>query len=325
MTLLLFQKCLELLDLMKYMILLDYELLGIDHKYGESIPNFFDIYNFSVGDILEYRGSTGGLGYISPECTNNKVTILSKAIFKDSIVYEVSILSLYSQYCCPVGMKCSTSSKGITKWKFINSINNPENAFNNQLISFNNLYNSHGYNNKYTICRISKDSNNYYSKSFSNLNSRDCFNISDSINYFLRNRNDCIGTYEYLYKDGLGQVSRILNGFEYYDSYLLIGYKKGNDTIGTILSDDQLYVNLNKIGYNEIEIYPNPTIDYIRIKNIDDLKIRQITISDLKGTILFSTNKIIPISMRSFKPGIYLILIRLNNSIIRQKIIKNAS
>jgi len=304
-----------------------YLLEGIDHKYGASVPNFFDIYNFSVGDIFEYHGTSlsniDGPA-ISNTCYDEKDKILTKKILNDSIVYDISVISLYSQFCCPVELKCSSSRAFKAKWIFINKTNCIENLFNNELISLD-KYGLDKHNCKnYSIVRISKNSKNIYTKTLGSSDSMDFYNISDTFHNILK-KQICIENEEFRYNDGLGLVYHSDGSFEAGSTYELIGYKKGNDTVGILLDDNKLILSSVYIENNDVEIFPNPTKNDIWIKNNDKQKINQIIISDLKGMILYTGMESKTISLTNFKPGIYIIEIRLEKSIIKRKIIKNAS
>ena len=90
---------------------------------------------------------------------------------------------------------------------------------------------------------------------------------------------------------------------------------------GTVSLDTNLAITENGLN-NKIQIYPNPTTDFINISSKE--KINTAEIYDINGRMLLKTNKIDDeISLENLNSGIYLILLQLENGKTEiQKIIK---
>ncbi len=91
----------------------------------------------------------------------------------------------------------------------------------------------------------------------------------------------------------------------------------------TYLNGSDLSIGLNNINLNEIEIYPNPSVNYIYIKNInfDDAKIEcfnligervEVFINKLDKKVMFN---------ESITPGVYFVKISINNEIFNAKVV----
>ena len=76
---------------------------------------------------------------------------------------------------------------------------------------------------------------------------------------------------------------------------------------------------VNDSQKNQIQIYPNPSADFIKIKNADDLK--TIRIFDMTGKLVKQTNSK-EIDIRNFVKGEYILNIYKGNEIISRKFIK---
>jgi len=110
--------------------------------------------------------------------------------------------------------------------------------------------------------------------------------------------------------------------YNQYDYPLIIATNWGNGNYNTetysynCISSTQTY----QIA-GEIELFPNPSNDYIKIRNISNESIKQIKIIDKNGKLIREVNNICEISVRDIKSGLYLIEISFEKIIIRKKII----
>ena len=92
----------------------------------------------------------------------------------------------------------------------------------------------------------------------------------------------------------------------------------------TLISCPSILLAVENFGFknNEVEIYPNPTTDFINISSKE--KINTAEIYDINGRILLKTNKVEDkIFLENLNAGIYLLKLQFENgSIETQKIIK---
>ena len=74
---------------------------------------------------------------------------------------------------------------------------------------------------------------------------------------------------------------------------------------------------------NKFTVFPNPTNNNIYIQNTSNENIEKITVTDVTGKIVFSTNdNFSEINMQSFESGVYILSVTLENKIYNYKIIK---
>ena len=74
-----------------------------------------------------------------------------------------------------------------------------------------------------------------------------------------------------------------------------------------------------------IELFPNPSNDFIKIKNNSNQRIKQVRIIDLNGVKLIEESNTDLISIKGLKAGLYIIECVFENFILRKKIIVNAN
>ncbi len=168
-----------------------YWLAGIEGQIGESVPGFFDFFNFSEGDIFEYRGD-----YSDHETRRRifieKVYINEKIPFGENLQYDITI-HRYSReaeippflYHDPEYAKSDTIS---TLWKFINSPAHLTNYFNNQLIELNATDPGNMCDDMYQYSKLlaSKDSSGLYTKTVGSFKAMDFYKIRDTVNMILQ-------------------------------------------------------------------------------------------------------------------------------------------
>lgn len=83
--------------------------------------------------------------------------------------------------------------------------------------------------------------------------------------------------------------------------------------------------NLDNLGASEIEknavqVYPNPSSDFINFKGLKDVE--QISVIDATGKLFHQSNSVMPIDVKTWKSGLYLIKIKSKDSEFTTKFIK---
>ncbi len=247
-----------------------FELVGIqDSDYGESVPGFWKIFDFEVGDVFQYHYSFEW-GYGNDYFTR-KYTITEKDITNTGYIYLIE------------GIASGTSS-GATIIYYINEVNSYSleshivtNLSNNNLVSIYESNCPYWDNVHYSIVSCYSDTNGLVNKNWG-LN----FNQSEGDLYYRLNEvsdtlimmpNDeveyCMDNPDGLtYTESLGITfdyiyfidCRILNQLE--------GYIKNGDTVGVITSDSILLVGIgdNKSSTDYFSVYPNPATEWLSIK-----------------------------------------------------------
>ena len=83
--------------------------------------------------------------------------------------------------------------------------------------------------------------------------------------------------------------------------------------------------NLDNLGASEIEknavqVYPNPSSDFINFKGLKDVE--QISVFDATGKLFHQSDSVAPIDVKTWKSGLYLIKIKSKDSEFTTKFIK---
>ncbi len=76
----------------------------------------------------------------------------------------------------------------------------------------------------------------------------------------------------------------------------------------------------SEIDKNMIQVYPNPSSDFINMKGIKDVE--QISIFDGSGNLFYQSNSAMPIDVKAWKSGLYLIKIKTKTTEATTKFIK---
>jgi hypothetical protein len=303
-----------------------YFLVGIDNLFGDSVPDFFEFYNFSVGDIFEYTGRYYSVGY-GRYTYREKVYIISKTIYKDSVIYDVHIKYYeFDDYGKDYPFYEPYKNSYDSIWIFKYSTNHHANRYNNELIPFLDIsYNWHSFPPfaDYTYSKFYYDLENRFTKSIGSYENCDFMSIYDTSQHILERRCDYFDAYEIIYTVGLGTVYYDHTGFEWTDRRELVAYVKDNDTTGTI-TEDEFFTNIDNKSYlNSVIFYPNPAIDKIFVKTENEQIVDEIKIIGLDGQIYKASTYSNEISIKELKPNLYIIEILLNQIIIRKKILIN--
>jgi len=279
-----------------------YNLVGVNNVAGDSVPDFYDIFNFEIGDIFEYHGDKW---QVESDRMNfiKKITIDSKRVIQDTVEYDISV-----KYLEWTGLH-SNPSEYNSSLKFVNSPDHPTNKFNNELVEIKSYLENDWYDNyNYTVLKCVKNSNGLYTKSLGSSDSHDFFSIFDSTDKILIRNYDVWDEHEIKYTSGLGEVYHKIDGFEWNSLSELVGYIKGNDTVGIITKDYIIMDNKDIIVDNEFKIYPNPVSDKSIIELPDKNIEYQILIFNIQGQEVYNcfTKNNIEINHNDFKTGIYL-------------------
>jgi len=262
-----------------------YNLRGIDNVIGDSVPDFFDFFNFSIGDIFEYTG------YIVDNDSEDwlwknfleKYFIQSKTMRNDSIIYEVYMRYRYSETDGGLYNDVKFGSKEL-EWIFFNNSDHPTNRYANELMNCSllsefklpprsNLNIDRRYGSlpsNYTKLKYYSDNNNLITKSIGSFDRDNYLNIINNTQYLLERQYDIDYTdfdFEYQYKLGLGEVYFGYSVYQHYGDYSLVAYAKGNDTVG-VFTDDSFFTSISDVenDMNTI-VYPNPVKDMLYVKS----------------------------------------------------------
>ncbi len=314
-----------------------YELVGIQiTEYGESVPDFWDIFDFEVGDVFQYSEDSGnpeGSGFIT-----RKLTITSKQINSNS--YQYSFDGIYKCVYFEVGggggVVAYTYTDDIT---YIDSLNHPANKFPLQICEVIQSASGFGTYRVLTLAKIFKDTetNNTF-KEFGLKDENFGFNFyQDDVYFELDLLSDTLYRYDQVnilslpcglkgfgYGNSIGKIFSNDGFFEFWEKIDLVGYVKDGDTVGTITPDSLLLVGLseNKSKNRNIMVYPNPATEILNINQSNHYISYNVELRNLYGQLVKEVKNIqsphYTLNVADLKTGIYFYEIKEKNEIIQQ-------
>lgn len=274
-------------------------LQGIETRgIGDSVINFWNIYNFNVGDVFMYKLEDG----IGCECHGYfKYTILSRQIFSDSVKYEMQEAfgeSDNTGYTNDYDIQISLTFK--------DSINHFSNSFPKEFIYP-----------LYATSDFSPQTGYAYSSfmvdSAYNVPCKVYNTVYDSLNQSML----LMG--EYLWDDDYCEIALGIGDVHYSNfnpigtwQQDLIGIEKNGVTTGTILTDEEITGITGPLNNTfAISLYPNLTADYtyVRLSNFATNPALHLAFYDLAGRIIVNqpiTASRTPIDCRNLPSAVYI-------------------
>ena len=306
----------------------NYSLVGIeDNRYfGEQVVNFYDFYNFQIGDVFQRLIVNSGAESFDSEYI--KYTILSKQEFIDSIKYHVEGKYKFIHYEFGNSYEENYLIDSIITFYNTQFIN----LYNHECVKINDYINEDYYEGWFDEAvdnlEIYKEDNLLVKSIYGASNSLDSKYYKPTIENpdFL----EIVLFPEMIvieYKESLGLTNYHINIFEFGFSDRLIGYIRDGITYGEVFPDSWYGIsNVENIN-NNIQIYPNPAQNFININlhstNTQNIKIN---IFDYTGKIVLSTysqNSNPQIDISALKTGMYFITIKSDKNIYKSKFIKH--
>jgi len=244
----------------------NYRLIGIENRNkGEKVPGFWDIFNFNVTDVFQYKGYYLQIS-VPTECDYvSKYYILSKTVLANKFIYDVRHVE-----------------KGVLHWTYP-PYWQPYTIDEYTTLEFDNpldpILKCNGYNHKefisdqcnknfYYPFELSVDSLNIITKKTGIPIFPDMRTINGSYISYQNIPNLFLNTTGWIfdgamaveYKEALGITMLSWGCFENNDWKYLQGYIKNGDTVGVITKDDIL-LNINILDFIKKDIvfvFPNP-------------------------------------------------------------------
>ena len=212
-----------------------YNLSGIETRgIGDSVINFWSIYNFNVGDVFMYTDLEDGSVYNSN--IQYKYTILNKQVFSDSINYLVR--DVHYEYDWQYGGKLIMppySWIGNITIAFKDSATHFANSFPNQLVPYS--YNEYAN----TLANMGSFSLYIFDTTY-NVPCKGApyfFDVIKSDTLLFQNQG-YLNTLSCAVCRGIGDEFYKANAFESAINLQLIGYIKDGIQYGTVLSDGEI-------------------------------------------------------------------------------------
>ena len=272
--------------------------LNLINVYGQSnSPNLKQIYDFQIGDVFNYKTTNVDYrgGYPSETTYYDRYEIANKIIKNDSIIYY---------------KKHNDSNNLIEKVVYIDSINNILNKSNNEIVKYKNSYDT-------VFLKVRIVNETIPKKIIGGIGYNYKYNkgICDTTQVL---NHDDLNT-KFIYGQGLGLIEIDQSQFETGSSTVLIGYKKGNVTVGDLTAISQQKFD------NEVQVYPNPFNNEFVIKyNMDESF--NIDIFNQQGCLvksLLGYKSLNQINGSNFKAGIYFLRLKGKNGYIYKSIMKD--
>ncbi|MCD4663878.1 MAG: T9SS type A sorting domain-containing protein [Bacteroidales bacterium] len=317
-----------------------FELVGIQNTaYGESFPDFWDIYNFEVGDVFQYYIEQASTDPNIEDHITSKITINVKEINNNSYFYSYN--EIYYRISYYTGGPLDTSiyifSDTII---FIDSLDHPANISPNQIYFLHDSYSGYGTGRVLTLPNIYIDQDTDVLYKEYGIKEPGYCNWPDNVFYEFDIYCDTIYKYEFIslidypaflkgigYGSSLGEVFSNEGFFEYFKVKKLEGYIKEGDTVGTITPDSLLLVGVESQKYKKsgnFVIYPNPVDEWLNIrqKNLYYAYNYNIEIWNQYGQLVREEKNIqslhYTMNIAELKAGVYFYMIREKGEIIQQ-------
>lgn len=281
-----------------------------DSVFGEEVLDYWDIFDFEVGDIFCKFKWEGGIGDSKPPVYNTmtKIEILTTEIINNNIVLSRFVKK--------------------RKWDSYGSYNNCFEYYDSQTIYNNSskLYNTlPGMASNDNSRKIASLKPNPFDGSLSIASvAAEVFKCDfyDNIYY------DNIGTMSMYYAQGLGKVyhSVGMQGGSFEEQ--TVGYIRNADTIGEIYPDSIfLTTSIKEIAADDIHLFPVPasqTINIILPKYQNECLLELL---DMRTRVLlkktFRQTSEMKLDISNIEKGVYLLKIQFNNQTYLKKIIKS--
>lgn len=226
----------------------------------------------SVGNTWNYNYYY----YISSPNAIHKVA--SMEVAKDTVVAGYGCLKLTQTE----GTPCTTISSNI-----IREEQNRIYYWRSSSSSFELLYDFNLNDGESYVMRTDNDSSVITIDSTSTLN----FNGNDLKVQYISSENDIVEIYGATVQ-GIGNLRFFFPGHGTCDPFHYDGVRCFTNDDGTLyfnVSDCEVISGITKINMNEVQIYPNPTIDFITISNYFESDMVLYEIIDLRGKVILSS------------------------------------
>lgn len=303
-------------------------LVGIEGpNLGEQVPDFWDFYDFNVGDVFCYEHYMSNVNWITPFIGYDQYIITSKNnYFPDSVVYAVNGFVLGDFF---PGVFLNNSYSNFLTYRY--SKNHLTNLVQNELVYVPGSVPEENSipEERYDKAFCSYDTNGVFQKYFGPDNFQQWgglgtnFTPIDSVSE-VRNILDYFGngvlisgSVSVIFKVGFGLTNYFYHNFETGVYTKLAGYLKNGDSTGVLLKNPKYEAE------NNFSLYPNPVAKSLHL-NFKSSREKTIQIKDILGKIVFennSTDTYTEIDLTNVSDGVYIVSVLTENEICNQKIV----
>ncbi|MEZ5082536.1 MAG: T9SS type A sorting domain-containing protein, partial [Bacteroidales bacterium] len=309
-----------------------YNLVGIQGtEYGESVPGFWEIYDFEVGDV--YQLSREMWLYFGSGNETRKITITQKTITNEG--YDYTFDGIFHGVYMEMGGGTVESYTYNGTLNFQDSASSPTNYFPNQLYQLRNAETSFGTGKVLTQAKIFMDDETVCVKKEFGSMEESFTPFGVDVYYETNEDNDSLYRLEYVtivddpcgrqgigFGSNIGQTYMTEGCFEYKQKDKLVGYIKDGDTVGIITPDSLLHTGISSFTTHDPEfiVYPNPANQHLTIHftTEEGLSNYRIEIRNMLGDLIMnkeSSQKVERLDISQLSPGIYFYSILLDNKV----------
>lgn len=286
-----------------------YQLVGQDSpKMGITRPTFNDIFDFEIGDIIQYKSLIQAYFPVEYEEEKiNQLVVLSKTLLPNDSAYYNILRELQKTDSSgnvtitidTIELVCNISNNYYSKFmpeEFNHLHHDTTDYIGNRL-----MYNSCGF-------RQTLTSNNSTALSYDSLNNQYYYAIHFSTYY------------ESAYSNAGDFYNTICsNGFIPHCSLSTFLIHKSNSNFPC---GNRVYLAQEEFAYNNyfINAFPNPFSNEINVSSKEPIVSAEIY--DMKGSKVFSKQHSSQLDVSHLKPGVYILVVLSENGIRKQKLIK---
>lgn len=313
-----------------------YQLTGIKsdtNRMGNTF-GFKEIYDWQVGDVFQYKYDPFPRPRDFYRGSTTKREILEKNISTNKVTYKVESKELKS-----VKYRSGTREALVVDTSYIKFTTNslgdcyPGEVLQNSDIDDWGLPPLRSEDsNMVTRCRLTVDSNGRLTKTIGAKR-----NFSDRpINYYKQARGtihqaqgSVNGDYGKQFKEGLGLTSHYQFYFEAGSYRKLIGYMKGDSTVGKVLSDQRIRerddVGVSGALESPTIVYPNPVQRTLHLENLSPAHAAEIRLYNQMGQRVRQYQQAgakARINTAGLEPGLYILKIQDGSDFIQRKVLK---
>jgi len=301
----------------------NYELIGIDGEIevGEHLPNFWDFYDYEVGDVFQRLEYFYDFGSDSQEFDLKNFEITSKEVLDDRLIYTVTGWKVHLDHFYPEPeiyhvLYYSSLDEVIV---YVDSLKHWTNSYPGKMVNLTEFSHIYGETEALHKTEINKTEEGY-EKTIGTQQFRPFHHDLVDSELLISNEGSPLMSVFVSYKENCGNESE-WNGFEHSGGSLLQSKIHNGDTIGKFIPLNAL-VNMGyRLNY-KTEIYPNPVKENQTLKIKSKERVNSYKLYNITGRLV-SQGKLNDntIKFENQKAGIYFLNIYTANENYRKKII----
>ena len=339
-----------------------YRLVGIENassynvsaSYGSKVPNFWDVYNYNVGDqfyqVDDHVANNGMYGECYDVGYTRMFQITGKASSANGYTYQVQGLS--KKYNTTSTGNCAqtpVTNSAMSQITYSNSNLNLENIlYPGALVSY---VGGSPSSNSLTVCTTSVSLNSFFfsfnlTRYMTDINNNftkqaglykyagsasqlmtDTFSILYAVmvnnrNYLIPYGNANGGIASYICTSGVGNVMAVNGVFEIWNSFYTRSVVKGGDTLYGPMPEYDVFTGIETYGseQGEVSFYPNPAAQKLKfnLKQDSEVEVYDNTGKKVKRESIKENDEM---TISDLPPGLYLVKMKTVKQAFTEKLI----